>query len=175
MNGNTVGCAIAVVGLGGAFAYSIWKQHDLNKSIEKMTGKVHVDIEDPYIKEIVDRAVDREVDRKISAAASKAIDGVRSDMEKEIRKNVAAAYSDLKGDVKKEMQKQVKDISVESIRQEVIDEAKEAAVDKFKDDMDVILKGYNADLENIRKIYSNIAKTLETGNEKKGTTFTIGG
>lgn len=174
MNGNTVGGIIAAVGLGGALAYSIWKQHDLNKSIDKLTGKVHVDVEDPYIKEVVDRAVDREVNRKITAASNKAIDSIRSDMEKEIRRNVNSAYSDLKSDVKKEMQRQVKDISVESIRQEVLEEAKEAAVAKFKDDMDVILKGYNSDLENIRKIYANIAKTLESSNEKKTTTFTIG-
>ena len=173
MNSNTVGGIIAAVGLGGAVAYSIWKQYELNKSIDKLTGKVHVDVEDSYIKEVVDRAVDREVSRKITTASNKAVDAIKSEMTKEINHKVNAAYTDLKGDVKKEMQRQVKDISVESIREEVIEEAKEAAVAKFKDDMDVILKGYNSDLENIRKIYANIAKTLESGNEKK-TTFTIG-
>lgn len=174
MNGNTIGGVIAVVGLGGAMAYSIWKQHDLNKSIDKMTGKVHIDIDDPYIKEIVDRAVDREVSNKIVSASNTAVNAIKKEMTYEINHKVSEAYSDLKADVKKEMQRQVKDISVEGIRQEVIEEAKEAAVAKFKDDMDVILKGYNSDLENIRKIYANIAKTLESGNEKKTTTFTIG-
>lgn len=174
MNGNSVAYFIAAVGLGGAVAYTIYNQKELNKSIDKMTGKVNVDIDDPYVKEVVDRAVDREVSRKISVASNKAIESVRSDIVMEVKRNVNSAYSDLKGDVKKEIQRQVKDISIDSIRQEVLEEAKVAAVDKFKDDMDVILKGYNSDLENIRKIYANIAKTLETGNEKKGTTFTIG-
>lgn len=174
MNTNTIGGILAVAGMGAAVAYTVWNQNQIKKSIDKMTGKVNVDINDPYIKEVVDRAVDREVSSRISSASRTAIDAIRSDMEKEVKRNVSTAYSELKTDVKKEMQRQVKDISVDGIRREVIEEAKKAAVDKFKDDMDVILKGYNSDLENIRKIYANIAKTLESGNEKKGTTLMIG-
>lgn len=174
MNRNTVALGIGGVAIVAAVIYSAYKEEKLQKSIDKLTGKIHVDIEDNYVCEAVDTAIDREVHKRINTAASKAIDKSNKEMERQIAAKVNAAFSDLKSDVKAEMMRQVGEISIDSIKDEVIDEAKRAAVAKFKGDMDVVLKGYAADLDNVRKIHQSIADTLASGNEKRGTTLTIG-
>lgn len=163
---------------GGAVLFSIgwstYQQNQLKKQVDKLTGKIHIDVEDVYVCEAVDRVIDREVNKKINAAASKAIDDTKKEMTRQINKEVKAAYSDVRKDVKAELMKQVGEVSINGIRKEVIEEARTAAVDKFKGDMDDVLKSYAADLDNVRKIHESIANTLSGGNEKRGTTLTIG-
>lgn len=173
-NEKTIACIIG----GGAVLISVgwaaYQQNQLKSQIDKLTGKIHVDVEDTYVCEAVDRAIDREVNKKINSAANRAIEETRKDISKQVSKEVKSAYSDVKKEVKAELMKQVGEVNINSIRKEVIEEARTAAVDKFKGDMDDVLKGYAADLENVRKIHESIANTLSSGHEKRGTTFTIG-
>lgn len=169
---------IAYIVGGGAVLFSIgwstYQQNQLKKQVDKLGNKIHIDVEDSYVCNAVDRVIDREVNKKINSAANRAIEDTKREMSKQISKEVKAAYSDVRKDVKAELMKQVGEVNINSIRNEVIEEARIAAVDKFKGDMDDVLKSYSADLENVRKIHESIANTLSGGNEKRGTTLTIG-
>lgn len=164
--------AITLAG-AGAIGYSEWKRRQLNKAVNKLSTNMKVDVEDPYIRTIVDNAVEQKLDYKINKACDEAITSVKYDITKEVKKAVNNAYSDVKGDVKKELKKQVGEVNVESIRQEIINEAKVTAADKFKNDLDKVLEGYNEDLENVRKIYDGIAQTIQKS-QKTNPTITLG-
>ena len=166
-------CGIITVAGAGAIGYSEWKRRQLNKAVNKLSTNMKVDVEDPYIRTIVDNAVERKLDYKINKACDEAVTSVKYDITKEVKKTVNAAYNDVKNDVKKELKKQIGEVNIESIRQEIIDEAKVTAADKFKNDLDKVLEGYNEDLENVRKIYDGIAQTIQKS-QKASPTITLG-
>ena len=174
INEKTIAYIIGGTAVAVSIGWSTYQQNQLKKQIDKLTGKIHLDVEDTYVCEAVDRVIDREVNKKINTAANKAIDEAKKEITKQVNKEVKAAYADVRKDVKAELTKQVGEVNINSIRKEVIEEAREAAVEKFKGDMDDVLKSYAADLDNVRKIHESIANTLSGSNERRGTTLTIG-
>ena len=161
----------AVVSAGVCTGVSIWKQKQLERSIETLSKTVTIDVADDYIHQIVEQAVDREAAARIRVAANDAVSDIKADMSKKIQKEVNKAYADLKASVKAEVEKQVGRIDLDDIRKEIIAEGREEARKQFKNDLDKIVELQNDNLRNINDIYANIADTLK-GN--KGTTLTIG-
>lgn len=161
----------AIVSAGVTTGVSIWKQKQLEKSIERLSETVTVDVEDAYIHKIVEQAVEREANARIASEARSAVAAIRGDMAQKIQKEINKSYTDLKSQVKAEMEKQLGRIDLDDIRKEIIAEGREEAKKQFKNDLDKIVELQNDNLKNINDIYANIADTLK-GN--KGTTLTIG-
>ena len=163
----------SVISAGTSLGVGIWKQKRLEDSIDKLSKTITIDVEDEYIHKIVKASVDRVSKKKIEEATAIAVNEIRSDMSAQIRKEINANYKDLKASVKAEMERQLGRIDLNDIRKEIIAEGREKAREQFKQDYDKILEDYNENLNNIKKIYSNIAETL-ANNGTKGTTLTIG-
>jgi len=161
----------AILSAGVSTGVCIWKQKQLERSIETLSKTVTIDVADDYIHQIVEQAVDREAAARIRVAANDAVSDIKADMSKKIQKEVNKAYADLKASVKAEVEKQVGRIDLDDIRKEIIAEGREEARKQFKNDLDKIVELQNDNLRNINDIYANIADTLK-GN--KGTTLTIG-
>lgn len=161
----------AILSAGVSTGVCIWKQKQLENSIDILSKTVTVDVADDYIHQVVEKAVDRETAARIKIEANAAVTGIKADMSKKIQKEINKAYSDLKASVKAEMEKQVGKIDLDDIRKEIIAEGREEARKQFKNDLDKIVELQNDNLRNINDIYANIADTLK-GN--KGTTLTIG-
>lgn len=170
------GC-VAVVG------YALYATHKANKvmkkvdlTLDEVAKNVDVDISDNVIQAAVDRTVRTVTIERVKKAVDKAVTDVEKDISKQISEAVKEQYNDIRSDVKKELEKQVSELSVESIRNEVISKAKQAAVEKFQNDLDSVLESYNKDLNNVGKIYSSIAESLanrSTQNNNDGPTFKI--
>ena len=161
----------AMISAGVSTGVAIWKQKQLDASIEKLSETVTVDVDDAYIHKIVEKAVDKEVKERVVIEARSAVAAIRSDMAQKIQKEINKNYTDLKAQVKAEMEKQLGRIDLDDIRKEIIAEGREEAKKQFKNDLDKIVELQNDNLKNINDIYANIADTLK-GN--KGTTLTIG-
>ena len=161
----------AMISAGVSTGVAIWKQKQLDASIEKLSETVTVDVDDAYIHKIVEKAVDKEVKERVVIEARSAVSAIRSDMAQKIQKEINKNYADLKAQVKAEMEKQLGRIDLDDIRKEIIAEGREEAKKQFKNDLDKIVELQNDNLKNINDIYANIADTLK-GN--KGTTLTIG-
>lgn len=161
----------AMISAGVSTGVAIWKQKQLDASIEKLSETVTVDVDDAYIHKIVEKAVDKEVKERVVIESRSAVAAIRSDMAQKIQKEINKNYTDLKAQVKAEMEKQLGRIDLDDIRKEIIAEGREEAKKQFKNDLDKIVELQNDNLKNINDIYANIADTLK-GN--KGTTLTIG-
>ena len=161
----------AMISAGVSTGVAIWKQNQLDASIEKLSETVTVDVDDAYIHKIVEKAVDKEVKERVVIESRSAVAAIRSDMAQKIQKEINKNYADLKAQVKAEMEKQLGRIDLDDIRKEIIAEGREEAKKQFKNDLDKIVELQNDNLRNINDIYANIADTLK-GN--KGTTLTIG-
>ena len=161
----------AMISAGVSTSVAIWKQKQLDASIEKLSETVTVDVDDAYIHKIIEKAVDKEVKERVVIESRSAVAAIRSDMAQKIQKEINKNYTDLKAQVKAEMEKQLGRIDLDDIRKEIIAEGREEAKKQFKNDLDKIVELQNDNLKNINDIYANIADTLK-GN--KGTTLTIG-
>ena len=152
-----------------ALGFSIYKEVKMSKVLNKLNMTIddisNVDvpeIKSEMINSVVQQAVEREVRSGVQKASETAIKNVRNDISAEVQSSVRSAYNDVREDVRKQLEKQVGEVSIERIRREVIDKAKEAAAEKFNSDLDDILTKYNDELNNVSKIYSSIAGSLAT-------------
>ena len=107
-------------------------------------------------------------------ATNSVVASVRNDISREVKAAVSEAYSDIKGAVAKELREQVANVDIRSIRKDVIEKAAEKAAEKFDGDLEEILQKYNADLSNVSKIYSSIARSMSGRDDGREMTFRIG-
>ncbi|MBR1703143.1 MAG: hypothetical protein IJ716_14545 [Lachnospiraceae bacterium] len=151
----------------GALAYSIYQGVKMSKVLNKLglaiDGISDMDIpeiKNEMINSVVQQAVEREVRSGVQKASEAAIKSVRNDISAEVQSSVRNAYNDVREDVKKQLEKQVGEVSIERVRREVVEKAKDRAAEKFESDLTDILQKYNDDLRNVSRIYSSIAGSL---------------
>lgn len=166
-----------VASMMGSVGFGIYKQKKLEEAITKISDDISVNLDDALVREMAERAIKKECAWRMDSAADRAIAGVQAEITKQVREAVNKEYTDIRASVKKEVEKQVGNINISAVRKEVIEEAKNTAAEKFKDDLDSVIEStlekYNANLNQIKTIYESIANTLQT-NSTKGTTLTIG-
>ena len=63
---------------------------------------------------------------------------------------------------------------MDDLKRDVISEAKKAVIAKFDGKLDDLLNDFNANLQNISKIYSSIAGSISKTNESGKMVFTVG-
>lgn len=163
------GIGIAVTAIGGLYLRHKLKKVDeqvneskkmIQDAINDLSKNISVDVPSTFIESAIDKAVDREVGRQISYIARDAVYDIKDSMKKDIKSNVDQAFGDTKILVKAELEKQIKNLSIESIKKEVLEEAKKTAADRFKSDLDDILNKHNQELDRVTEIYSSIAKSM---------------
>ena len=66
----------------------------------------------------------------------------------------------MKPEAKESIHKKLRNIDIESLKREVKEEAKNVVSEKLEASTDDILEQFNANLSNIKTIYSSIAKTM---------------
>lgn len=154
---------LAGVGLLGAIGYITYLHTKINKvssmvtiAVNKISSEVDVDISDALVEAAVEKAIDREV-RYISTRVRQNID---SEIRGEVEKSVSVERDSVKKSVAKEIEKQVRNIDISDIEREVIKNAKDAVAEKFDRKLDGLLDDFNANLNNIQKIYSSISRTM---------------
>ena len=54
----------------------------------------------------------------------------------------------------------MKNIDISDMEREIVSQAKEAVADKFDRKLDNLLEEYNENLQNVKKIYGSIAKSI---------------
>lgn len=133
----------------------------LKKSVvNDLSGKIDIDVPNEYIEAAVNKAVERETKDRIRLLTLDTTADIKKDIHKQVSKAVEDAYSDVRGEVKRELLNQVGDVSVDRIRREVIDEAKEKAAKQFDKDLETVLEKHNRELDKVTEIYSSIAKSM---------------
>ncbi len=176
---GVLGIAAGLIGIGFA-----WGTHTkmakisekLDRSIEDLAGEVPVDIPN----DMIERAVEKAVAYEVKQAVAKATDVVSLEIKRDIRKQVSDAveseYNNIKASVLEELVNEAAKIDAKRVRADVEKAAKAHALEKFDDNLDDILGGFNDQLQNTSRIYNSIADTMRNqyGNSSKETVLRIG-
>lgn len=171
-----LGITFGLVGIGyamGTHSKMARISENLDRSIEDLASKTPVDIPN----DMIERAVEKAVAYEVKQAVSKATDGVMLDIKRDIHKQVSDAveseYSNIKDIVLRELTNEASKIDTKRVRADVEKAAKEAALEKFDDNLDDILDDYKSNLNNVTKIYKSFADAATPSNHG-GTVLRIG-
>lgn len=167
-----------LIGLGivAALSYTFYVSNKwdrvaakLDSASDEVMKKSEVEVSDEIINNAVKKAVKKEVTGKVKEACDNAVSKVADDIRSEVKAAVTSSYNDIRSDVSKEVEKQVGEINIESVRNEVIQKAKDQAARKFDNDLASVLTKYDDQLSNVTKIYSSIANIISKNNDRNMT------
>lgn len=148
----------ALTGLSCAAAVVGYIQHKktaslLKKTVSEVAGMTPVEIE----KDVVDQVVHEALEMKVDNQVDDILDETRKDMDQQIRMTVKSAVSEeldkASEKVSAEFEKQLANITVEDVRDILVDNASDLIEDKLKRQMDDILKQYQKRLDTINDMY----------------------
>lgn len=144
----------------------------LDKSINDLADGTDIDIPEELVNKAVEKAVQAEAKRAVERATNESIATLKEDLHSEVTKEVNREYDDLKAAVLKEITASAAKIDTARVRRDVEEAAKEAALEKFDDNLDDILEKFNENLDNTSRIYSSIRETL-TKSSNSGKEFVV--
>jgi vacuolar-type H+-ATPase subunit E/Vma4 len=127
-------------------------------AIESLADHVNVDINDPYIKEYVERAVDNEIMKAANKAANDIVEFHKQAIRTAVSAEIKAQKTEMSAKVKKEIETKVGHLDINDIKKEALSEAKEMASEKLREDMDDVLDNYKEGLDNMTAIYKAISE-----------------
>lgn len=134
----------------------------LDASVDDLVNHTVVDIPDSVIETATRRAVDKAADR----VATRAAESIKHEFDDDIRSAVKDAVrkqnETLNGKIKDEINKRVGYIDISDVKDEVIREAKKETADRLSKELDGIKADYNQHLNDIKDIYSSIAKDMKS-------------
>ena len=169
------GCAVGLLGVG----YAIGTNSKLSKisdrldlAIDDIADGTEIDIPEEVVSKAVDQAVQTQAKKAVERATTETISSLKKDIRSEVRKAIDEEYENLKDSVFKEITTSAAKIDVNRVRRDVEEAAKEAALEKFDDNLDDILEKFNDNLTNTSKIYSSIREAITRGTDN-GKEFVV--
>ena len=164
----------------GALVYSMYNDirinriaRNINVSVKELSDRTNVYATDAMVERAVEKAVERTTSRVAVDVKHRVEKKIEADVHKQVKDAMDGLYSDFKKSVSAEMTKQASAINLRELKAEVVEKAKEAAVEKFNDSLDDILDKFNSELDNVSKIYSSIADKITKKNDE-GVTLRLG-
>ena len=154
---------LGLLTIAGGAGYVGYTQSKINKlseminvAVDDLSEKVDVRVSP----DMLDAAVQRAVDKEVRYVANMITRDLGNDIRSEVKKTVQLSAKDIKTSVGTEIEKQVKNIDISDMEREVVKRAKDAVADKFERKLDSLLEEYNENLQNVKKIYGSIAKSI---------------
>lgn len=159
----TIGVALGLVGVGyaiGTHTKMAKVSERLDKGLDELANGMEIDIPEEMVNKAVEKAVAAESKKAVEKATSEALAELKRDIHKTVSGEVEKEYEHLHKDVLREITDAASKIDVTKVRRDVERAAEKAALDKFDDNLDDILKKFNDNLDNTSKIYNSIAGTM---------------
>lgn len=161
--------AVGAVTAGVCGIYCTVKIHGLCRGLDmsftELLKATKVEISD----KMVEKATRQAAEAAAEKVAKRAAEEISADVSKSIKERVGEAiknsYSTIKSKVAQEVKDQVSRMSIDDLREEIKDDAKELIQEKLESDMNDILHDYNKQLESVGKIYDSIASKLSASTD----------
>lgn len=150
-----------VIASYGAFKM-VKAANTLNAKIDDLVNNTVVDIPDAIIETATQRAVDKTAKEVASSAASKIAHEFDDDIRTAVNGAIAKEKESLRSEIKEEIKKKVGNIDISEAKEEVISEAKREVSDRLSNELDGIKAEYNKHLNDVKDIYSSIAKDIKS-------------
>lgn len=154
---------IGVLTVIGGICYVGYLHSKINKllsmidvAVDDLSSKTQVNISDA----VLDLAVQKAVDREVGYISNRITRDLNLEIRTQVKHTVNASSSDIKNSVSAEIANQVKNIDISDMEREVVNKAKDAVAEKFDRKLDSLLDDFNDNLNNVRKIYSSIEKSI---------------
>ena len=135
----------------------------LDRSINDLADGVEFDIPEKLIDKAVEEAAKNEARRAVEVATKEVISQVKKDIHTAVQREVDKEYDVIKDSVLNEITVSASKIDASKVRRDVEAAAKEAALEKFDDNLDDILEKFNESLDNTSRIYSSIREAITKG------------
>lgn len=155
--------AIGCVGIG----YGLKCRKQLNelsdkidKSIDEIEKGTIIDVSEDIVEKAVNDAVAKKTSDAVNKCVSRVIVDVDKDLHNQVKNAVTKKYESMEASVTREIEKQIKEIDIDSVKDEVIVKAKEAASEKFNDSLDDVLNEFKERLNSITKVYKSIEDAI---------------
>ena len=154
---------IGVLTVIGGICYVGYLHSKINKllsmidvAVDDLSSKTQENISDA----VLDLAVQKAVDREVGYISNRITRDLNLEIRTQVKHTVNASSSDIKNSVSAEIANQVKNIDISDMEREVVNKAKDAVAEKFDRKLDSLLDDFNDNLNNVRKIYSSIEKSI---------------
>lgn len=163
----------------GAVSFATYEFIELRRkkkatdAIDSLADHIHLDLNDPYLKEYVEQAVSQEVYKAATRAANDVVRVQEGKITSAVNAEVKNQKDILADSVKRVIADKVGQLSIDDIKKEALKDAKEMASDKLKADMDDILSNYREGLDNLVTIYKAISDKATKANSIPGLSFDI--
>ena len=128
----------------------------IDVAVDDLSSKTQVNISDA----VLDLAVQKAVDREVGYISNRITRDLNLEIRTQVKHTVNTSSSDIKNSVSAEIASQVKNIDISDMEREVVNKAKDAVAEKFDRKLDSLLDDFNDNLNNVRKIYSSIEKSI---------------
>lgn len=180
---NNFGILGFLFGVGSAI-YAAYQTKKLNDATEKIgmtmdevSKKAPVDIQ----QSVIDRAIDLAVNREVKRAVEEAVKAVRGDLDvdisKQVRKEVESNLKEIKDRVSDSISDQVANIDEYALKETVVKQAEQKILRKFDGALDGILGDYKRQLQNVTKVWDSVSDALNrnrnSNDEKKSFHFSL--
>lgn len=151
---------LAIAGGAGYIGYTQSRINKIDDMITVAVNDISETVEVSISDEMLETAMQRAVDREVKYIANGVKNEVSAELRSGVKKSVHSSANDIKSSVKTEIERQVKNIDLSDMEREIVSQAKEAVADKFDRKLDNLLEEYNENLQNVKKIYDSIAKSI---------------
>lgn len=135
------------------------------KDVMGVVGSAVTDVSNLTYIDVQQAVVDKAVEKAANRAASKALNGATVSIQAQIEQTVTTAVLDNKSAIKKsitdKIAKEVARIDKSELISDIEEQAKQLIMEKFDSKLETIASEYSRNLENMGKIYQNIAATMQ--------------
>ena len=121
-----------------------------------------IKIDPAFVEDAVRKAADREASYYVSKAMDKAAKEIAEGYKEKIVDVVEYEFELQKADVAKQLKRKIQDIDISEIKRQVKIEAKEACIEKLKDDLDDLSDKYTEQIESMTSIYETVANKIQS-------------
>ena len=181
-NETKIGLGILSIAGGCLYlGYLHFKLHKVSSMIDVAVDDLSANLDITISDDLIEIATQKAIDREVHYISSRVSRDLQTEIRSQVRKTIDAVSTDIKHDVSVELTNQIKRLDIKDVEQEVILKAKEAVAEKFDRRLDGLLDEFNANLNNVQKIYSSIAKSMSKEQEinimedkKKTLTYKLG-
>lgn len=149
--------------------YSAIAVKTANEALEKIDDVVNelsrdiendINIPNGVVEEAVKKAAERASAKAVKDASVQLINDYRKDIRNRVDNAVRDAYNGIENDVQTEVMRRIGRIDMTRMRDRIVEEAASKASDKFDKELESITARYNANLDNVSKIYGQIANGM---------------
>ena len=135
------------------------------KDVMGVVGSAVTDVSNLTYIDVQQAVVDKAVEKAANRAASKALNGAAVTIQAQIEQTVTTAVLDNKSTIKKsvtdKISKEIARIDKSELISDIEEQAKQLIMEKFDSKLETIASEYSSNLENMGKIYQNIAATMQ--------------